>query len=55
MVYNRGSIFSKQFSMRFLEFLLKEYEEPENKKMMMDDFHIKAYSRFKVPISEIFG
>lgn len=35
------AFFSKQFSMRFLEFLLKEYEEPETKKMMMDDFHIK--------------
>lgn len=33
--------FSKQFCKTFLNYLEKEYEYPETKKMLWDDFHIK--------------
>jgi len=33
--------FSRNFSEKFLEFLENEYSEPETKKMIWDDFHIK--------------
>lgn len=35
------AFFSAQFSATFLRYLLKEYDEPNTKKMLMDDFHIK--------------
>lgn len=34
-------LFSAQFSETFLGYLMKEYDEPSTKKMLMDDFHIK--------------
>lgn len=35
------AFFSAQFSEIFLKYLLKEYDEPGTKKMLMDDFHIR--------------
>lgn len=35
------AFFSAQFSETFLGYLMKEYNEPSTKKMLMDDFHIK--------------
>lgn len=39
--------FSAQFSEIFLKYLLKEYDEPETKKMLMDDFHIRHIDELK--------
>lgn len=41
------AFFSEQFSRKFLDYLQKEYEDPDTKKMMMDDFHIKHIQDLK--------
>ena len=41
------AFFSAQFSEIFLNYLLKEYDEPGTKKMLMDDFHIRHINELK--------
>lgn len=41
------AFFSSQFSNIFLKYLLKEYDEPDTKKMLMDDFHIKHINELR--------
>ena len=41
------AFFSARFSEIFLHYLLKEYDEPGTKRMLMDDFHIRHIDELK--------